>query len=201
MKPFTCFVLAAMAASIIHPANAQNLLANGDFDTDFSGWDTPVVTPTWSSFDADASATSGSVWFANTQADANVRQIVISQCVPIGEKGAYIFGGAAYTPTGQVSTGYLVGGYAVDAHHADCSGGYSAVGGFFMSSLGQWTRYATTGGFYQPLVVPSLNPEASILIQFSVEKTEANGSFGGHFDDATLIRDTVFIDGFDDGAG
>lgn len=200
MKCFACFVLAASIASIAQIANAQNVLANGDFDTDLSSWDTPVVTPTWSSFDIDGSPDSGSAWFANTQSGASVRQIVISQCIPIAETGAYIFGGAAYTPTGQTSTGYLVGGYAVDLQHADCSGGWSAVGGFFMSSLGQWTHYATTGGFYQPLMVPSLNPSASILIQFSVEKTEADGSFGGYFDDAFLIRDTVFMDGFDVGA-
>jgi len=199
MKRFACLLLAGFIASLADTACAQNLLANGDFDTDFSGWDTPEVMPAWSSFDADGSPSSGSVWFANTQAGTSVRQAVVSQCIPITETGAYIFGGAAYTPANQASTGYLVGGYLVDLHHADCSGGYSAMGGFFMTSLGQWTHYATTGGFYQPLIVPSLNPEASILIQFAVEKNDAGGSFGGYFDDAYLIRDTVFVDGFDVG--
>lgn len=199
MKRIAHILLVGAFASTTHAVNAQNLLVNGDFDADFSGWDTPELTPTWASLDADGLNTSGSVWFANTQAGASVRQVVISQCIPITQTGAYLFGGAAYTPTAQASTGYLFGNYAVDAHHADCSGGYSAVGGLFMTSLGQWTHYATTGGFYPPLIVPSLNPQASILIQFAVEKTEAGGSFGGYFDDAYLIRDTVFMDGFDDG--
>jgi len=197
MKRFARFFIAGAAASIAHASVAQNLLANGDFDTDLSGWNTPEVTPTWSSFDVDGAAASGSAYFVNTQADAGVRQAVIAQCIVITQPGAYIFGGSAYTPTGQASTGYLVGGYLVDLHHSDCSGGWSATGGFFMQSLGAWTHYATTGGFYQPLIVYSLNPEASIFIEFSIEKTEAGGSFGGYFDAAYLIRDTVFIDGFD----
>jgi hypothetical protein len=197
MNRFAPFFLAGAAASIAHAAIAQNLLANGDFDSDLSGWNAPEVTPTWSSFDVDASTASGSAWFANTQAGAGVRQVVIAQCIPITQTGAYIFGGAAYTPTGQASTGYLVGSYLVDVHHADCSGGWSAVGGFFMNSPDQWTRYATTGGFYRPLIVDSLNPDASILVEFSVEKTDADGSFGGYFDAIYLIRDTLFFDGFD----
>ena len=191
------FALAWIATFASTSAPSQNLLANGDFDTDLSGWSTPEVTPTWSSFDVDGSAASGSAYFVNTKADAGARQAVIAQCIAITQPGAYIFGGAAYTPTGQASTGYLVGGYLVDLHHGDCSGGWSATGGFFMQSLGAWTHYATTGGFYQPLIVYSLNPEASIFIEFSIEKTEAGGSFGGYFDAAYLIRDTVFIDGFD----
>ena len=199
MKHFPRFALAWIATFASTSASSQNLLANGDFDIDLSGWSTPEVAPTWSGFDVDGSAASGSAWFANTQASAAVRQVVISQCIPITQTGAYIFGGAAYTPTAQASTGFLVGGYLVDVHHDDCSGGWSAVGGFLMDSLGQWKRYATSGGFNLPLIVDSLNPKASILVEFSIEKTEAGGSFGGYFDDAYLIRDTVFMDGFDDG--
>lgn len=197
MSRLATFLLAAAVASIACTAHAQNLLANGNFDTDLSEWNMPDATPSWSSLDVDASPASGSAYFVNTQADANARQVVLLQCIAITEPGVYVFGAAAYTPTGQAGTGYLVGSYAVDLHHADCSGGWSAAGGFFMQSLGEWQRYAATGGMYPLLIVPSLNPEASILILFAVEKTEAGGSFGGHFDAAYLIRDTIFDDGFD----
>ncbi|MCR6702976.1 MAG: hypothetical protein NVV68_18325 [Dokdonella sp.] len=197
MKRLACFVLSGLVASLVATACAQNLIANGDFDTDLSGWATPEGTPMWSNFDVDGSSTSGSVWFANMQADANVRQVVISQCIPIVQTGTYVFGGAAYAPTGQVSAGRLYGEYAIDVRHADCSGGYSSLGGLSMTSLGQWTYYATTGGLYRPLSVPVLFPEASILIRFSVEKTDAGGSFGGYFDGAYVIRDTLLSEDFD----
>lgn len=188
-------LLAAFASA----ARAQNLVANGDFATSvaLADWDFPDATPTWMAFDINAAPASGSAYFLNTQAAAGVRQQVLKQCIPITQKGTYIFGVAGYTPTGQASSGNLVGSYAMDLHHADCSGGYNAIGGFYMPSLGAWTTYSTTTPANPPMNVSALLPEASILVELGVEKAPANGSFGGYFDAAYLVRDTLFMDGFE----
>lgn len=179
------------------PVNTQNLVANGDFATGLGGWDFPDATPTWTSFDIHGAAGSGSAYFLNTQAASGIRQYVLKQCIPITQRGTYIFGASGFTPTGQASAGDLVGSYLMDLHHADCSGGYNAAGGFYMTSLGVWTAYATTTPSNPAMNVFSLNPDASIEVELAVEKTPTGGSFGGYFDAAYLIRDTLFLDGFE----
>lgn len=188
---FIGFALATASA-----AGAQNLAGNGKFATDLSGWSNPDAVPVWSSFDIDGSPTSGSAYYANTQPNAGTQPVVLEQCVAIAQKGAYIFGVSGYAPGGQTASGNLVGGYAVDVAHADCSGGYSALGGFFFTHMGQWESHSTSTT-QNPVLIVSLNPAASILIELRVYKADASGSFGGYFDDAYVIRDTLFQSGFE----
>ena len=176
---------------------AQDLVTNGNFDAGLNSWTFPDASPMWSSFDMNGSATSGSAFFVNTQAGPYVSQLVLKQCIAIAQTGAYIVGISSYIPSVQNGSGYLIGGYSMDLHHADCSGGWSAAGGLFMSSQGAWTTYSTTVPSNPVLNVSIRDPEASISIELSVDKTTAGGSYGGYFDGAYLIRDTVFLDGFD----
>lgn len=187
------FLLAASPCTTM----AQNLLVNGDFESDLSHWDFPDATPTWTMFDVNGSPSSGSAYFENTQAAAGTRQIVLRQCVQVVETGAYVFGVSGYTPLAQDSNGNLLGDYYVDLHHADCSGGFSAVGGFYLPSLGTWQTYATTTQSNPAMLVQSLNPDASIMVELIVEKLPAGGSFGGYFDAVYVLRDTLFTDGFE----
>ena len=176
---------------------AQTLVTNGHFASDLSGWQFPDATPTWVAFDVAGSASSGSAYFVNTQAASGVTLSVLEQCIAVTQTGAYVFGVSAFTPTGQASAGALLGNYSVDLHHVDCSGGYSTLGGFEIPGLGAWAAYATTTSFNPPLLVQSLNPDASIAVELLVQKKQAGGSFGGYFDAVYLIRDTLFMSGFE----
>src|SRR5215475_4218049 len=99
-----------IAAAMPIRASAQNLLSNGDFDNDLSGWLFPDSTPTWSSFDIDGSPNSGSAHGVNAQAGADTALVMLSQCVPITLAGAYVAHASGYAATGQ-SSGHLVGAY------------------------------------------------------------------------------------------
>ena len=193
----SAFAALILCAATMATARAQNLVTNGNFDNDLAAWDFPDATPTWTAFDSAGAAGSGSAYFVNTQAAAGARQLVLRQCIQVTQTGAYVFGVAGYTPSGQASTGNLVGSYSVDLHHADCSGGWNTLGGFYMPSLDAWTEYATDRPSNPAMLVQSLNPQASIAVELSVEKTPAGGSFGGYFDAISLIRDTLFLDGFE----
>jgi hypothetical protein len=57
-------------------------------------------------------------------------------------------------------------------------------------SAGQWAPYSS-GSVIRISYPPP--PSMSIDVRLRVDKTDAGGSFGGYFDDVSLVRDTVFI--------
>jgi hypothetical protein len=184
--------LLVLAAAPVSCALAQNLLSNGDFATDLSGWQFPDATPSWSPFDIDGSTDSGSAHAANSQANADTMLVMLSQCVPITQAGLYIVRAWGYAATGQ-SNGHLVAGYTLDLHHTDCSGGFSAVGGDYIATASQWGSYSSGA----VLRIDAPQPLMSINVLLRVDKTDAGGSFGGYFDAISLVRDTIFIDSFE----
>lgn len=186
---------ALLAVALCAGASAQNLLSNGDFDNGamLSGWQFPDATPVWSSFDVNASASSGSAFGTNAQVDAGTRAFVLRQCVSISQSGLYVLGASGYTPTGQGSGNLVANATALTS--ADCSG-TSAIftGGFFIPSVGQWQSF-TSG---TALVVPSpFTPPLSIQVSLGIDKDAAGGSFSGYFDRLFLVRDAIFADGFE----
>lgn len=181
-------VLAAMAAS----ASAQNLLVNGNFDTNLDGWQFPDATPTWAALDIDGSPSSGSAYYANAQAAASTQLVVLSQCTPITEAGAYLVTAFGLAATGQAN-GHLVGSYTLDVHHTDCSGGFVALGGNYIATTGQWESFQSPA----IIVTPPAPPLMSINVLLRVDKIDAGGSFAGNFDAISLVRDTIFMEGFD----
>lgn len=187
----TCGLL-VLAAALASCALAQNLLGNSDFATDLSGWQFPDATPSWSPFDVDGSPNSGSAHAVNSQANADTMLVVLSQCVPITQAGLYIVRASGYAATGQ-SSGHLVAGYTLDLHHIDCSGGFSAAGGDYITTAGQWGSYSTGA----VLRIDAPQPLMSINVRLRVDKTDAGGSFGGYFDAVSQIRDTIFINSFE----
>jgi hypothetical protein len=192
---FLCCAAIALLALAFAPicASAQNLLSNGDFDTDLSDWQFPDATPNWSSFDVDGSPDSGSAYALNMEATAGTQLVVLSQCVPITQAGLYIVRAYGYADTGQ-SNGDLVAGFKYDLNHTDCSGPYSGLGGNYIRPHGQWSSYSSGNAI---LISYPLPASMSIEVYLRVDKTDAGGSFGGNFDGVSLIRDTIFIDGFE----
>jgi hypothetical protein len=187
--------LIGLAADV---AQAQNLLANGNFDVDLSGWDLPQPNSVdWSTFDingpplGDASGSGSAHGFVS--GPMGTRAVIVKQCVPIAEPGMYIFGATVFMfPVSPVGTG--VGNYTVSYNDTVCSS-VQIVGGFYMYSSGTWNNY-TSG---TALNVPAPGYAAmSISVSLSVETQDTLATVvGAWFDSVYLTRDTVFLDGFD----
>lgn len=190
------FAVCAMAAAAAAPAAVQNLLANGDFASgiELGGWEFPDAMPTYSAFDIDNASDSGSAYALNASTDPFTQLVVLRQCVPITQAGVYILTASGYADTGQSASGNLAASYALAPSQTDCGGGFSTLGGGFIESTGQWTSFASGAAINVP------NPPApsmSIQVLMRVDKNEASGTFGGYFDAISLVRDTLFIDGFE----
>lgn len=175
-------------------ASGQNLLTNGQFDADLSGWTFPDATPIWSAFDVNGAANSGSAFGTNAQAAAGARVLVLRQCVLVTQPGFYALAASAFTPAGQVDGG-LIFSYRARRNSPACSGGIFNAFGNYMPSVGQWQRY-TSGTFLQ--IPAPLAPDTTVEVLLGIDKTPAGGSFSGYFDDVTLVFDPpIFANGFE----
>ena len=179
-------------AAVTMPAIAQDLLVNGGFDSSLNGWQFPDAMPAWVPLDIDGSPGSGSAYYDNAQATGGTQLVVLSQCVPVTEAGAYLVTAYGLAATGQAN-GHLVGSYTLDLHHTDCSGGFSALGGDYIAATGQWEAFRSAAIVVSP-PAPAL---MSINVLLRVDKTDAGGNFAGYFDAVSLIRDTIFMGPFD----
>jgi len=175
----------ALAHAVPCKADVENLLANGTFTADLSGWQTPGAGA-WAPFDFDAAPGSGSAYGSNANAGANTRPVALRQCVPITQRGEYLLGASAYVAATPVH-GSLVAG-AIAHVSTDCSGGGNSMG-FFMPSVGAWQSYS--GGIYHGFIPGSME------VVLSVDKTDAGQSYAGYFDTVYLIDDTLFIGDFE----
>jgi hypothetical protein len=169
--------------------DAQELVANGNFDNALDGW---IVTGDGEAVhetdDVDDNPVSGSVQVTNLQPDAGSRVVPLRQCVGVAGGGTYLVGASSRIPAGQ-GNGKLV--LSVGIHRsADCSSGIS--GGF--------GRSLPTGDAWSPtaLIQSIASDTQSLLISLGVDKTAAGGSFGGQVDAITLERlPQIFDDGFE----
>jgi hypothetical protein len=175
-------------------ALGQNLIFNGDFASNIHGWNHPDALPSWKSLDADGSMQSGSAYYANTQAAGATRVNVLSQCIPTYDPGVYLMGASGYIPTGQ-SNGDLVFSYSLFVPSGQCLGAPGASGTFSLSEFGAWQVFSNTTFPLNVSIQP--NTPASILLTLGVEKVDVGGSLAGYFDNIYLIRDTLFLDGFE----
>ena len=115
----TCLILVLFPTFAV----AQNLLSNGSFDSNITGWEgDSLYTTQWSSTDADDSATSGSLEIdSDIFDDLIVESDLASQCVPAAPGRTFIFGGDVFVPTGQSAAGRALV-RASSFASADCSG-------------------------------------------------------------------------------
>lgn len=192
------FALSALLLAVARTTIAQNLLVNGDFDSDLSGWlIDPAITPIpiWNDVDIDDLAGSGAARLGNTSSEASNRIYPLEQCIPLTQPGPYRIVAHGYIPPGQGS-GKLVVSYWLSLDNPDCPQwqGAHAVGGNYITMVGGWGRYEQA----IPLAMPSpLPPDARIKISLGVEKDAAGGDFFGYFDAVSVLGDWIFADGFD----
>lgn len=185
------FGLALMAAD----ADALNLLVNGDFATDFSGWTftetnpgqdiafwtSPIGTPP-----RQDGTTGGSL---NLTAMPN-SAITASQCVAI--TGIAINASVAIFPFVTAGPGTA---QVVAFAPGNCGG--DSLGAILLEPAGadnSWTIYQTVGAAL---------PRGTASVRFELTASDgANQSTGDYlFDDARLDAPLIFEDGFEIGSG
>lgn len=146
----------------ISPPTVSNLVANGTFDRDVTGWawwraDYPngPGAPQWSQFDAAGNPTSGSMLLRDTDSDYN-QSFQRAQCFPIPPGRSYAFGAKVRvgSPSGDGLIAFLT--YA----SSDCSGNYSVrnVQVARPAQPGAWQAY----DFTQP--IPNSARSAILLL-------------------------------------
>lgn len=190
-----CAVL--VAASGV--ASAQNLVVNGDFDEDLSGWlvdPAAAPAPAWVAVDVDGLAASGAARLANASAEASARLYPLEQCIRLTRPGPYRIVARGSIPPGQ-GGGRLVVSYWFSLDNPDCPQwqGAQASGGNYIATVGSWGRYEQAIAADLPSPIP---PDAMIKISLGIEKDAAGGEFFGYVDAVAVVGDPVFADGFDD---
>ncbi len=187
-EPSAAKALIAMLACASPTALAQNLLANGEFDHDVSGWINPEPpAATWLSMDVDGLATSGSARLINDDAEAGNRHAVLYQCFAIGP-GRYRLNVAGWAPPQSVDGRLVVNATLYVA--STCTGGFVSGGGYFIPVSASWQRT-------EMIVENMLTPAGYVGVTLSIEKDPAGGSFVGQVDAVRFAEVSPFVDGFE----
>ncbi len=179
------------ALGLVAPVGAQNLLANGEFNTNLDSWFNPEPpAPSWDALDAAGANNSGSARALNNDFAPSLR-VALTQCIVVPRPGPYRLSASGYFPQ-QLSVGRLHVAYNLTVG-MDCLGGGIASGGDVVESSGAWRSIRPAPDFVAPGDTPT-----SIEVLLMVEKMSSGGAFVGHFDQVELIYvDTVHADDFE----
>jgi hypothetical protein len=179
-KAYVLAFLGAFAST--GTAAAQNLLVNGNFDSNVLGWGF-VGTGSFtrdSSLDADSDPSSGSGRLENT-APVGFGASSATQCVAVTGGRNYDFKAWIRFPTGQASSGRAM----VNVNFFDAAGCHgSNIGG----SASPNVQSTTTGTWVLSQVVAIAAPASAVSAQINLDsvKTEATGSLVANFDAAVF---------------
>ena len=170
---------------ILSPAaGAQNLLQNGGFDEDLSGWqffsDGLRVLTLWQEEDAGGNPDSGSVSVTNFDEGEATTQVGLLQCVPVTSGQTYDLRAALRLPPGQAAVG-LAEATVFWFTSASCSGFLSDEFGFAQGNPGSWVDHRRL------LTAPAGAQGARINLR--VFKETGGGGLGAHFDSLFFGRE------------
>jgi hypothetical protein len=170
-----------LALLVTAPAGAQNLLANGGFEDDLTGWTqfASSLSPTWSPLDAAGSPTSGSLRVVDSSPIDNNALPAASQCVAIEAGERYAARGSFLFPAGQARSGE--GGiFVFFMAEADCGGNpLDSAATRLDLDAGTWTTIAA------PAATAPVGTVAA-LVYFGFHKVGNGGQATFHLDDAQL---------------
>jgi hypothetical protein len=178
--PSSTTLLLLLAASL--PAEEPNLLQNGSFDSDLSGWEmsgSEFTETEWSELDAAGSPTSGSALMHQSSEDDHFAHLGLSQCVEVEPGATYRFTSRVLVPAGQDRTGWAAPG--VNWQKGGCGGSYLAapnLGNVY--TVGAWVTIDET------IVAPA--EAGGAFVTLAVFKDQAGGTLDAHFDDVSLRR-------------
>jgi len=187
-------LLALLAVS--STGGAQQLLANGDFDSDLSGWTVSDAPGTaWAAFDY-AGASSGSALFTNDMTTAGGATINLTQCVVLAKAGRYVVSANGFLPAGQ-APGNLYVNPILHIPTTTCQGLGGAHGFLLPATIGSWSQESTS------IEIDDIDAlaGASLEVRMGIQKTPADGSIQGYIDAVRVIYDPVFVDGFEPAGG
>lgn len=185
-----CIVIAA-AASV---ATAQNMIENGNFDTDVNGWlNETVVILAWSDLDAADSSSSGSALVSNTHPNAgNGAGIRRCASVPVTAGEGFVYGGKILFPSGQARTGNAQVGLRF-YEGPDCSG--SQISGQPRLSTAIFDTWVLLDS--DEHIAPA--GAQSVMFMAFPSKVEAGGVLDAYFDDLYVEPGQIFEAGFESG--
>jgi len=174
---------------------AQQLIVNGDFDSDLSGWnvaDAPGTT--WAPFDY-AGASSGSALFTNDMPTADAASTNLTQCVVLAKPGRYVVSANGYLLAGE-SSGMLYVNAALYLPSTTCQSlGSTPLGFYLPATIGAWSSSPESRSIELDDI--DVLAGASIEVRVGIQKTSAGGSIQGYVDAVHVIYDTVFVDSFE----
>ncbi len=157
---------------------AQNLLENGTFDADLSGWTTFSdglrVLTLWQEADAGGSPDSGSASVTNFDEGVGTTQVGLLQCAAVSPGQSYDLRGALQFPVGQAATG-LAEVTVFWFSSSTCTGFLSDEFAFAQGTPGSWVDHSRT------LTAPASAQGARINLR--VFKETGGGGLDTHFDD------------------
>ncbi len=176
-------VLGAIALALtVTPAFAAELLTNGGFTNDLSGWraftDATRVSA-WSPIDADGSASSGSAELSNSSTHGGTLVTPMFQCVQVQAGEVYRVSTKVRVKSGQARTG-KANWAVVWFPNADCFGNtleYDVVGE--VTSPGSWVQVQND------YTAPSGAVGAKVIA--GLIKNQAGDRFTAYFDDASFL--------------
>lgn len=155
------------------PACSQNLIPDGDFDLNVTGWNDPGSVLSWSPIDAADESGSGSARLRYAGANAN-SGVGAGRCVPIVAGRTYYLAARVLIPAGQARTGS--GNLFFSFYSGEnCSGARSDSPNLQATAPGTWSSLMTSA------TAPA--GKLSAYVVMNVMKTEAGGSFDVHVDD------------------
>jgi len=163
------------------PTSAQNLLTNGAFNSDLSGWsvqDNENVATRWDSQDAGGSPNSGSVSVTNQGEPSGVLRSGATQCVNLVPGGRYRFRGDVLIPSGQSEAGWTdISLFFFSAEN--CNNGFITGTGVRADQRGSWQQAS------MDMNVPT--DARSVRVGLGVNKQEAGGALQAFFDRIFVI--------------
>lgn len=193
MRAWSCYWCCLQSA---RRGGAQQLIADGDFDRDLSGWNVSVAPgTTWAPFDH-AGASSGSALFTNDMTTAGAATTNLTQCVVLAKPGRYVVSANGYLPAGQAS-GNLYVNSILHIPTTACQSLGDAHGFLLPATIGSWSQESTS------IEIDAIDAlaGASIEVRMGIQKTPAGGSIQGYIDAVRVIYDPVFVDGFEPPVG
>lgn len=185
----TVFAAAVTISSTV--VSAQNLVINGDFDTDVGGWTSYHCLLAWDPADSQQSVTSGSAWISNDN-DIEPTTAIFACVDGIVGGQSYDLGGLVWIPSGQPSTGSAkLGLYWHDG--PGCTGNLT---------VGGQTPYAQLPDGWVPLAhfgqVAPPGTQSAQVTAYNIKTSPGTGPFVVHHDSVYLgIFGGIFADGFE----
>ncbi len=172
-----CLALFCLAAA----GGAQNLVANGNFNTDLLAWQASSSngSAAFSSLDSSGSPSSGSAFLTGTNPINGVLDTFLTQCVSVAAGTPYAISNRVQFSTGETTTGWAeIAIYWMSG--SNCGGSYISGAGLLAAKTasGVWSSYADTA------TAPA--GALSAYLQLGIDKIDAGGSLSAYMDDVVF---------------